>query len=431
MIRTVLPALSAVMLSALSALPSNAQGLDENERRIVAAVDARADDALRLIATTVSIPSATNNIAGVRNVGEVLLAELSSMGFVSRWEEMPPEMKRAGHLIAEKSGGEGRRLLLLGHLDTVLESESFARKGDIAYGSGVADMKGGNVVLVAALKALQDAGVLTGRRLVVMLTGDEELPGEPLTQSRRALVEAAKRSDIALSFESTVRNTATIARRGSSFWTLEVSGSTGHSAGIFGPNRGSGAIFEAARILSAFHEALRGEQYLTLNPSVVVGGTDVTFRDDAGTATGKPNVVAQRVVVRGDLRFISDAQETSARARMQEIVTRSLPQTRATIEFQSGYPAMAPTDANMDLLRQLSEVSQVLGGGPVEPLGAGERGAGDMSFAAPYIPGLDGLGIRLHGTITHAPGEAAELASLPFLIKRAAVLIYRLTRQAP
>jgi glutamate carboxypeptidase len=241
------------------------------------------------------------------------------------------------------------------------------------------------------------------------------------------LVDAAKHNDVALSFEATFRNTATVARRGASLWTLEVTGSTGHSAGIFGEARGSGAVFEAARILTAFHEQLRGEKYLTFNPSVIVGGTDVNFEQDHGAAVGKSNVVAQKVVVRGDLRFISEEQKESVRARMRAIVAQNLPRTSATIQFQDAYPAMAPTAANLELLRQLNQVSHDVDGGDVVALPAEERGAGDMSFTAPFIPGLDGLGILSTGG-GHAPGESADLGSLPLLIKRAALLMYRLTR---
>ena len=417
--------LTAVLL--LAASTAHAQTLTREERTVVERVDANMAAAIEVLDRTVSIPSATENREGVRRVGDILASELKSLGFSTRWAELPREMQRAGHLIAERTGTSGSRLLLLGHLDTVLQTETFGRTGNQARGSGVADMKGGNVVILSALRALHEAGALDGRRITVVFTGDEESPGEPFSESRRELVEAAKRTDLALSFEATVRNTATVARRGQSYWTLEVTGSTGHSAGIFGEERGSGAIFETARILAAFHEQLRGQEYLTFNPAVIVGGTDVTFDTDHGTAVGKHNVVAQKVMVRGDLRFISDRQRETARSRMRAIVARNLPRTSATITFQEAYPAMSPTPDNLQLLRQLDQVSRALGGGPVEALPADERGAGDISFVAPFIPGLDGLGIMTTG-VTHAPGETADLASLPLLIKRAAILIYRLTR---
>jgi glutamate carboxypeptidase len=419
-------ALLAALLIVAGPAGLRAQSLSATEQRIGASVDARLDDADAMLERLVNIDSATLNLDGVRRVGDVLRKELDALGFTTTWVDMPADMHRAGHLVAEHTGDQGKRVLILGHLDTVLQGERFIGTDRAARGSGIADMKGGDVVILFALKALQDAGALNRRRIVVVLTGDEESPGEPLVTSRRDLTDAARRSDVALSFEGSVRNTATIARRGASFWTLDVTGSTGHSMGIFGPERGGGAVFEAARILTAFYEQLRGELYLTFNPAVIAGGTDVDFTVDHGTAAGKLNVVAQRVVVRGDLRFISEDQKDAARARMRDIVGQSLPKTSATITFEDAYPAMSPTPANGELLRQVSAVSVDLGGPAVEPLDAGERGAGDISFAAPLIPGVDGLGVKGEGS--HAPGEAADLASLPFLIKRAAIVIHRLTR---
>ncbi len=409
------------------AMAAQAQGLSAEERRIVAGVDARIAEATALLERVVNMPSATQNLMGVREVGEVFQQEFTALGFTTRWVDMPPEMKRAGHLVAEHPGKQGKRVLLLGHLDTVLEGERFRRNGATAHGTGVNDMKGGDVILLHALKALNDAGLLDPVRVSVMLTGDEESSGEPHETSRGDMVALAKRSDVALSFEGAVRDTATVARRGFSDFTLEVKGSTGHSMGIFGPDRGAGAIFEASRILTEFYEQLRGEPYLTFNPSMILGGSDVQFDVDHGTATGKPNVVPGKVIVRGDLRFISEEQKESVRKRMREIVSRHLPKTDATISFGDGIPAMSPTPANAQLLEQLSRASLDVGGTAIKALDAAERGAGDISYVAPYVAGLDGLGIKGEGS--HAPGETADLESLPLLIKRTALMLYRLSLQ--
>jgi glutamate carboxypeptidase len=426
---TMWKAIVSLLLVALtgSALAAAGQGLSAKEQRIVASVDARLAEATTLIERVVNMPSATQNLQGVRRVGDVFRQEFDSLGFTTRWVDMPAEMQRAGHLIAEHEGRQGKRLLLLGHLDTVLEGERFRRNGATAHGTGVNDMKGGDVILLFALKALKDAGLLEPVRVSVMLTGDEESSGEPHEISRGDMVTLAKRSDVALSFEAAVRDTATVARRGFSDFTLEVQGSTGHSMGIFGPDRGAGAIFEASRILTEFYEQLRGEPYLTFNPSVIVGGSDVQFDTDHGTATGKTNVVPGKVVVRGDLRFISEEQKESVRNRMREIVRQHLPRTDATITFGDGTPAMSPAPANTQLLELLSRASLDLGATAIKALDASERGAGDISYVAPYVSGLDGLGIKGEGS--HAPGETADLDSLPLLIKRTALLLYRLSLQ--
>jgi glutamate carboxypeptidase len=409
----------------LSTTLAYAQKISPEEQKLVDYIDAHTSEATALLEKTVNIESPTENLAGVRQVGAVFKAQFESLGFTTRWINMPVEMKRAGHLIAENRGTKGKRVLLLGHIDTVLSGEKFRREGSKAFGTGSADMKAGDVVLYFALRALRETGALKDTRIIVLLTGDEEDSGDPVEVSRGDMVAAAKRSDLVLSFENGGSNIATVARRGSSDWTLEVTARTGHSSGIF-KTMGSGAIFEAARILSQFYETLRGEEYLSFNPSVISGGTEVEVRDQSLTARGKTNVVPAKVVVRGDLRFIREEQKEVARARMREIVAKSLPGATAKITFADGIPAMSPNEGNYNLLKQLDAVSQDLGFDKIEALDPGARGAGDVAYVTHLIPGLDGLGATGGGA--HARGEYADLDTLSRQIKRAAVLIYRLTR---
>lgn len=415
-----------VFLAFICCAGAQAQTLSVNEQKIINYIDAHKDEAIALVENVVNIESPTEDLAGVKRVGMVFQTELESLGLKAKWIDMPTDLARAGHLLAQTNGTKGKRVLLLGHIDTVLRGEKFRRDGNRALGTGTADMKGGDVVLLYALKALHAAGALKDTRIAVMLTGDEENAGRPLEISRRDMVAAAKNADLALSFEAAVGSAATVGRRGSSNWVLEVAGKTGHSAGIFKPDAGSGAIFETARILNQFYETLRGEKYLTFNPSVIVGGTKASFAENSGTATGKTNVIPAMVVVSGDLRTISQQQLDSARDRMRDIVSHSLPGTSAKITFDDGYPAMTPNDGNYALLKELDQVSQDLGFGKVAALDPGDRGAGDIAFVSHLIPGLDGIGARGGGS--HAPGEFMDLESLPMLTKRAAILIYRLTR---
>ena len=411
---------------ALSLTSSNAQKLSAEEQKIIDYVDAHMGEAIGMVENVVNIESPSEDIAGVKQVGSIFKRELESLGLTARWIEMPVEMKRAGHLVASTKGTKGQRVLLLGHIDTVLRGEKFKREGNKAFGTGSSDMKAGDVVLLYALKALHATGALKDTRITVMLTGDEESAGHPIEISRRDMVSAAKDSDLALSFEGTVGNTATVGRRGSSNWTLEVQARTGHSASIFGESMGSGAIFEAARVINQFYETLHNEKYLTFNPSLVVGGTEATLDGPSGIATGKTNVVAGKAIVRGDLRFISEAQKDAARAKMREIVARALPRAASRITFEDGYPAMTPSEGNNALLKEMNQASQDLGFGKIEALDPGARGAGDIAFVSHLIPGLDGIGASGGGA--HAPGEFVDLETLPKVTKKAAVLIYRLTR---
>lgn len=427
-------AVATVLTLAIGMPNVAAQQPSEVERRIASHAAAHADEAIALLEKAVNINSGTMNAAGVREVARLFRAELDTLGFETRWIEPPKGMNRAGHLIAERKGTRGRRLLLLGHLDTVFERDSrfqtFTRKGDRAFGPGVADMKGGDVVLIHALKALHAAGALDGSRIIVMLTGDEEHAGSPLAEARGDMVAAATRSDVALSFEGAVGglHNATVGRRGSADWRVTVTGEEGHSSRIFSEPYGAGAIFELSRILHQFYEQLRGEPYLVFSPGVIVGGTEQRYDEPAshGTAFGKSNVIAATAFVHGNTRFISEAQLERSRARMREIVGRHLPQTSAEIEFDTEYyPAMTPTEGNERLLAILDRVSRDLGHGPVTALDPAARGAGDIAFVASIVDSLDGLGPVGEGS--HSEKESLDLTSLPVQIARAAVLIHRLT----
>lgn len=427
-----------VALLALAAGPVAAQTrLDPTEQQIASWVDGHVDDAVALLEHTVNINSGTKNPAGVRAVGDVLKTELESLGFDARLIDMST-VERGPHLFAERwEGDRGRSVLLIGHLDTVFEKDeafqTFSREGDTAAGPGVDDMKGGDVVIIYALKALQSVGALRDTRIIVAFTGDEEAPGRPLDVARRDLIDAGKRVDVALGFEGAVRSDGqeygTIARRSSSEWTLEVTGRQAHSSGIFNDETGAGAIFEAARILDDFYNEVRGEEYLTFNAGVILGGTVVEYDPETnqGTAFGKTNVVPNRVVVHGGIRTISDDQLERARQAMREVVAHHLPLTNATITFEDGYPSMPPTEGNNALMQELSEVSQALGTGPMVTLDPARRGAADISFVAPYVDAaLAGLGT--YGEGSHTPDETMDLSTFPLAIKRAAIMIYRLTR---
>jgi glutamate carboxypeptidase len=245
--------------------------------------------------------------------------------------------------------------------------------------------------------------------------------------SRAALVEAAQRSDLALAFEAAIGDTATVARRGVLDWRITVSAKTGHSSGVLDPSVGDGAIFEMARILHQIRNQV-AENGVTINPSVVLGGTKIDYDASGkqGRAEGKTNVISARAVVEGDLRFLTAAQLERARARLQSIAARNSPHASATIEFSEEYPAMSPNPGNYAILRVLDQGSRALGMAPVTALDPLERGAGDISFVAPYIDGLDGLGAR--GSHSHTIDEEVDLESFPGQIKHAAILIYRLTR---
>lgn len=428
------PILLSFLILNSTFLISKAQSLSSVEKKIIEHVKTNMPKTEQLLIDAVNINSGTLNHEGVRQVGQLFRKEFDAMGFTTEWISLPDSLNRAGHLVAYRKGKKGKKLFLIGHLDTVFEKSMppnpFTRFNDsTATGQGVNDMKGGDVMVVAALKALHAQGLLDDTSITVYFTGDEESAGKPTSISRKDFIERAKQADIALAYETAQSfDIAATARRGASGWELVTHGKTGHSSGVFNKNMGYGAIYEAARILDEFRETLSQEKYLTFNPGVIVGGTEVNYdpTQAKGTSVGKTNIIAQKVVVTGDLRFISEAQKEAERVKMREIVAQNLNATSAEIRFSDGIPAMEPTEANTQLLAILDKTSQDMGLGPVKAGDPGSRGAGDISYIAQYVSCLDGLGASGRGA--HAPGETINLKEYPALTQRTALLIYRLTR---
>jgi glutamate carboxypeptidase len=436
LVNTLPLALVTVLCALIFPAPVSA-AFNVEEQAMIDWIDEHSEDAIDLLEQLVNISSGTMNQEGVRKVGDVLRAELDELGLETEWIVLPEEMQRAGHLVGRLKGTRGRKMLLIGHLDTVFEAsdefQAYSREGNIGKGPGIDDMKSGDVVIIYAIKALREIGVLDDAQIVAFFTGDEEKTGKPLSVSRKDLIEAGQWADVALGFEGAVyydgSDWATIARRSSSEWRLEVTGKQAHSSRVFSEDVGAGAIYEAARIISAFYDEVRGEEHLTFNAGTILGGTDVQyeFEQNRGSTFGKTNVVPRKAIVHGGIRTISLEQLERAKEAMRAVVAQHLPHTDASISFVDGYPPMFPTDGNKRLQEKFSRINEELGRGPMPALDPSRRGAADVSFVAPYTDALAGLGANGEGG--HTPNESLELDSMTLAIKRAAILIYRLSRE--
>jgi glutamate carboxypeptidase len=425
---------SSIALVALS--PAAHAKLSVPETKMVATVDAEYERSITLLEKLVNQNSGTMNFPGVKTVGDMMRAELEPLGFKVEWIDMA-KAGRSGHLVATKAGKKGtKKLLLIAHLDTVFEADSpfqtFVRNGEQAIGPGAGDDKGGMVVIVSALRAMQAAGSLKDASIEIHMTGDEEDAGDPIDITRAPLIAAGKTADVALDFEGLSiedgKDMGVISRRSSNSWKLEVSGVTGHSSLIFNTTYGDGAAFELARILHRFRTELP-EQNLTFNVGLVAAGQEVNFDTDGVrvSAKGKTNIIPGLAIARGDFRTLSEEQSARVRKKMRDIVAASAPKTTAAISFDPGsYPAMAPTDGNKALLAGLNAVNRDLGLAEQAVLDPLKRGAGDISFVANKLDGLVGLGVYSKGD--HAPGETVDLATIKRQAKRAAILMTRLSR---
>lgn len=406
------------------------------EKKIVKSVDQYTDESQDLLRKAININSGTMNFEGVIKVGELFKTELDKLGFDTELTS-GEAYGRAGHLIAKRQGKKGPKLLLIGHLDTVFELDSPFQEykmlnDSIINGPGISDMKGGDIVIILAMKALKDAGVLDDMNIEIIMTGDEEKSGNPIELSKKDLIDAAKRADIALGFENADGKSGTIvtSRRGSSDWELKVNGKPAHSSQIFTDNVGVGAIYEASRILNEFYLQLSKEENLTFNPGFIIGGTSLEANKEktGGSALGKTNVVAQQVIVRGDIRAISPEQLNKAKDIMISIASKNYNGTVAEIIFgNGGYPPLAATGGNKILLEHYNKVSKDLGFGEVTAVNPRNAGAADISFTTGYVDmAIDGLGLT-GAANDHTVMETGNILHLSMQAKRAAVLMYRLS----
>ncbi|OYZ55234.1 MAG: peptidase M20, partial [Sphingobacteriia bacterium 24-36-13] len=181
-------------LISFSFLITNAQTLQPIEQKLIKKIEEHYPAMVDLLKNSVNINSGTFNIAGVKAVGQLYSKELEKLGFTIEWINMPDSVKRAGHLVATRKGNKGKKLLLLGHLDTVFEpdmpSNPFTVLNDSTItGQGINDMKGGDVIIIAAMKAMHELNLLNNATITIYMTGDEENAGEPRSLTRGDFIE--------------------------------------------------------------------------------------------------------------------------------------------------------------------------------------------------------------------------------------------------
>ncbi len=173
----------AAAFSAMAISSPAAAQLSPAEQRILTTVESGFEDDVALLEAITNVNSGTHNHDGVREVGQMLTPEFEALGFDVEWIDQD-HVNRAGHLFARHEGDSGNpNILLIGHIDTVFEPSSpfqqFVRDGDTATGPGVVDDKGGIVVILSALRAMQAAGTLSGANIVVALTGTRKTQAIP------------------------------------------------------------------------------------------------------------------------------------------------------------------------------------------------------------------------------------------------------------
>jgi len=363
-------------------------------QRAVAAGEARF---LVELESLVNIDCGSYTPAGVNRVADFVAAQLVELGAtVERIPHRPAEGEaQLGDLVIGHLAGTGRRLLVIGHMDTVFDpgtvtDRPFRATGTRGTGAGITDMKAGLLAGLHAIAALHALGIHPA--ITFVANPDEEIGSPFSTPHIRAL---AADHEAAFILECARANGDIVsARKGIADYEITLLGRAAH-AGVE-PEKGRSAIVEAARQVLALH-ALNGRwATVTLNAGVISGGT-------------RPNVVAAECRIQLDLRAASTQEFNEAAAAVEEIVTHPATDgVTATLRRIAGHPPMEKSPASSRLVTLAQQIAGDLGFAVTD---AATGGASDANTtAAAGLPSLDGLGPV--GGDDHSVDEWLDLPSI-------------------
>lgn len=424
--------MSRLLLLTLALSPSapvyanETSALSSIEQSMVAWVDTQQTQMVAELKAHVDINTGTENVAGLDTYRSLLENELQQLGFVTQTIEARPQsilscdgepFELASHLLAEHKGKPGaRRIFLNGHMDTVFsqqdefQSLKIAEDGSL-HGPGVADMKGGIVVMLTALRALATEGLLGDAHLTVLLNSDEEIGS---LHSRELIETLAPSHDIGLVFEGTTGNRMTRARKGLGQVRLKVMGRESHAGGAHAD--GVSANLELAHKVIAIESLTDYTRQVTVNTGVMRGGE-------------KRNTIPGCADAYIDLRFPDQAAGEELQAKINTIVASpstpsprfdGLPHTEMWSVLHR--PAKQPHPSIDALIEELVSISQLVGE-PIE--GTVYSGGGTDGSIAQHVglPTVDSLGVDGGGA--HSSREFSSIQSLVARSKLAAVLLAR------
>lgn len=421
-------------LSVTTVPSSNAQlaepveaALSSVEQQMATWLETREEEMIALLERLVNINSGSFNKAGVDQINAILSAELAELGFSLRTLpgdtiEMPScpgseyTMDVADHVLAT-SPGEGKKLLLMGHVDTVFPTSSpfqeYYVEGDTMHGPGVSDMKGGLVVLLYALKALQEFDLLQQKHISILLNSDEEVGS---LSSRKFLEEQAALHDYGLVYESSGNGRLVRQRKGLGQARFVVHGRASHAGGAH--EQGRSAIKELAYKIVQIENITDYESGVTVNVGVVSGGE-------------ARNTVAPCAEALVDLRYPQPAQGIEARDQFEAIAAEvfSYPVDSGELTTETWInlhrPPKVPTPESDHLLNRTIGIGALFGQ-RLSPADSGGGTDGSLTQAA-GLPTLDSLGSD--GSGAHSERENARVSSLVARAKLSAVLLDRLSKE--
>lgn len=367
------------------------------------------DEYLQRLATLVNIDSGSGQIDGVIQIMSYLERWLSELGYTVT---LSPSEQFGPNLVARRKGSGNKRILLVGHVDTVYGPDAtrtrpFTVQDGIAYGPGVIDMKCGVVMCLYALRALIDAGFDEYGELCIVFNNDEEV-GSP--GSAPLLRDLAKQVDVGLVMESS-RNAdiVTHARKGADKYVLEVRGVSAHSGAE--PHKGRSAVVELAHKILAIHHLH------SLFPGV-------TFNVTRISSTEPLNIVPDMARCHISVRAHTDEGLNRAAAALEQIAAGSaVPDTTTTLTRSPGRRPYRATPEVMQLVQIARAEGEALG---LQIISEGKGGVSDANLLMEAgIPALDSLG-PVGGGMHNLTLEHLKLDSVPLRGSLLAGLIHHL-----
>ena len=400
--------------------------LSDTEKLMVSWIDSKQKSMVKTLRKHVEHNTGTDNIDGLNQYSSMLQKQLKTLGFKTKKHSSDPievptcegkKMNFADNLIGKRKGSSTNRILLNGHMDTVFsatdEFQTLAiEEGGVLHGPGVADMKGGIVVMLYALQALQEAKQLQKGNITVLFNSDEEIGS---LGSRPLIEQEAVKHDIGLVFEGTYKNRMTSARKGLGQVRLMVEGRESHAGGNH--SGGVSANLELAHKIVNIDKITDYTKKIAVNTGVMQGGE-------------KRNTVAGCADAYIDMRYPSAElgedmiAQIETIAKKQYTVNANYPDLPKTTLWTKLHRPAKPRHPVVDhLIKDAMKLSAVLG----EPVvGDGYSGGGtDGSITQGVgLPTADSFG--LNGEGAHSSRERTTVASLVARTKLAAVLISRL-----
>ncbi len=367
-------------------------------------IDAHRDEMLALWRDMVNQDSGTSDKPGVDAVQAMIRCILEQEGAMVR----TVEYEQAGNLlIAEIGGGSAKPpVIFLGHVDTVFKrgtslERPFGIRDGKAYGPGVLDMKGGVVVFLYAIKALNAAG-FSDRPIKVLLAGDEE-NGHALSNAAEVFVTEAAGAFAAFNCETGfVDDAIVVGRKGVIQFELEVRGVAAHVGND--PENGRSAIVEIAQKLLEIEKLTDWQAGTSFNVGVIEGGT-------------VPNATPDFARIKIDVRFTTENAIAKIAEQLEEIAAKTyVPGTTTTLKRGVSFQTMRTTDGVKRLFALVKETSA--GNGFGEPYEKTVGGGSDSAYTVVAgVPTVCAMGVK--GGRNHS---AEEYAVVETLFERAKLL---------